>query len=921
MNFKLLFLSFLLCATTLLMAQKHTFSGVVTDAETKEPLLGANIWLGTTGTVTDFDGFYSIQLVNGTYEAQISYVGYEKQTTTVTIAGSDVVLNVAMEGSQMLKEVMVTADIARARETPVAFSNITPIQLQEELAAQELPMVLNSTPGAYATQTGGGDGDARITIRGFNQRNVAVMLDGIPVNDMENGWVYWSNWFGLDLVTQRMQVQRGLGASKLSVPSVGGTINILTKGIDNDKSLKISQEVGNNGFLRSTFGLNTGRLKGGWGISAAGSYKTGDGWVDATFTEGYFYYLRIDKKLGNHLISLSGFGAPQEHGQRPFTTEIAFVDADYARELGVPEESISDPNTGLTYYDRGRRYNEHWGYRDGEVFSTRKNYYHKPQFSLRHSWQANEKLFWSNIAYLSIGNGGGTAPGSSSDGSQSLQRFDNGLYDIEGAIEANQLISPFRPEPVSDRILRSSINNHFWYGFLSTLSYNLSPNVSLSGGLDGRYYRGDHYREIYDLLGGDYFIFRPVLSNQPRNQYQIDVNKKLYEGDKIFYDYSSFVRSAGLFGQMEWKKDDWTAFVNVSTAISGYSIEDYMRSKVVELPDTTLFVSYDKPLTHNDVTYTVDSPEAQNQKVDWINLPSFTFKMGASRKLGNHHNVFFNTGYLSKAQRFNNVINTQRYVAFNEYKNERIIGLELGYGYTSPVFSANVNIYNTSWQNKPLESAPTVPIPNADGTIDEDSERVAINVPGIDALHQGFEADFAFKPSKKITFEGLISLGNWRWTSSEVAEIYFDGRLIRSYEFDATGVHVGDAAQTQLGGLLRYEPIKGLYFSLRGTFFDNNYSDFQPEDLKPESNSARRDSWKLPDYMLYNFHAGYNFRINKTKMGLRFNVLNLFDTVYLSDARNNDDFNERPTADFDAKSASVNFGQGRRWTTALSVEF
>ena len=104
-------------------------------------------------------------------------------------------------------------------------------------------MVLNSTPGVYATQQGGGDGDARITIRGFNQRNVAVMIDGIPVNDMENGWVYWSNWFGLDAVTSNIQVQRGLGASKIAIPSVGGTMNLLTKGIDSRKGGSINRKL------------------------------------------------------------------------------------------------------------------------------------------------------------------------------------------------------------------------------------------------------------------------------------------------------------------------------------------------------------------------------------------------------------------------------------------------------------------------------------------------------------------------------------------------------------------------------------------------------------------------------------------------------------------------------------------------------
>ena len=194
------------------------------------------------------------------------------------------------------------SDFARSRETPVAFSNISPKQIEEELANQDIPLILNNTPGVYATQSGGGDGDARISIRGFNQRNIAVLIDGVPVNDMENGWVYWSNWFGLDIMTKTIQVQRGLGASKLAIPAVGGTLNILTKGVDNVKKTIFSENIGNNGLLRTTIGHNSGKLKNGWGYSIAGSYKRGNGWVDQTWTEGFFYYLKLEKKIKNHKI-------------------------------------------------------------------------------------------------------------------------------------------------------------------------------------------------------------------------------------------------------------------------------------------------------------------------------------------------------------------------------------------------------------------------------------------------------------------------------------------------------------------------------------------------------------------------------------------------------------------------------------------
>ena len=73
---------------------------------------------------------------------------------------------------------------------------------------QEFPEVLNTTPSVYATKSGGGFGDSKINIRGFAQENIAVMINGVPVNDMENGAVYWSNWAGLSDVTSAMQVQR-----------------------------------------------------------------------------------------------------------------------------------------------------------------------------------------------------------------------------------------------------------------------------------------------------------------------------------------------------------------------------------------------------------------------------------------------------------------------------------------------------------------------------------------------------------------------------------------------------------------------------------------------------------------------------------------------------------------------------------------
>ena len=130
-------------------------------------------------------------------------------------------VNFYIGASQEYREIKVIGNLAGSQNVPVAVTKIPLQKITEELGSRDLPMLLNGTPGVYATQQGGGDGDARINVRGFDQRNVGVMIDGVPVNDMENGAVYWSNWFGLDAITAQMQVQRGLGATKIAMPSIG----------------------------------------------------------------------------------------------------------------------------------------------------------------------------------------------------------------------------------------------------------------------------------------------------------------------------------------------------------------------------------------------------------------------------------------------------------------------------------------------------------------------------------------------------------------------------------------------------------------------------------------------------------------------------------------------------------------------------
>ena len=151
----------------------------------------------------------------------------------------------------------VTASVAVSRKTPVAVTVIDPVVIENKLSSQEFPEILKSTPGIYATKQGGGFGDARFNLRGFENENVAVMINGVPMNEMEWGGIYWSNWSGLSDVTRSMQVQRGLGASKVAAPSVGGSVNIITNTTDVKAGGGVSYALGNDGYNKIAFNVST----------------------------------------------------------------------------------------------------------------------------------------------------------------------------------------------------------------------------------------------------------------------------------------------------------------------------------------------------------------------------------------------------------------------------------------------------------------------------------------------------------------------------------------------------------------------------------------------------------------------------------------------------------------------------------------
>ena len=954
----ILFFTFISFSSFIFSQTGGEIKGTIKDNATGETIIGASVLIGEgKGVVTDINGNFDLKTDStGQYTLTVSYVGYQPQKQKIKVGAKPVTFNFNLQ-TTTLSEVEVVADVAKNRETPVAFSNISSKQIQEELGTRDLPMILNSTPGVYATEQGGGSGDARINIRGFDQPNVAVMVDGIPVNDMENGQVYWSNWDGLGDITQTMQVQRGLGASKLAIPSVGGTINIITKGIDQKFGASIKQEVNDFGLYKTSFGFNSGQLKGGWGVTLGGSRKWGTEWADGTYTDAWSYYGKIQKRFKKQLFSFSANGAPQSHGQRYDLLPIGIYSKKLSDKLGANTDSVyaHSQYTTPTQGERGLKYNPNWGQltddggtssgtigffpksKHGDVFNERVNYFHKPQFNFSHFWTPNDKLTVSTVVYLSIGHGGGTAlkispiPRDSTNGLENAQS----IYDVNRQSNPNTIYNS--TEHPSNNYLRTANNDHIWYGVISSWNYKVNKNISTLFGIDMRNYKGSHYQSVYNLMGGDYAIDNSN-NNQPKGLYFGDPNSQnsvKHVGDKVSYYNDAKVMWGGLFGQAEYKKNKWSTFITASVAETGYQRIDYFKKKDLVINGNTFSqaigwgdsfyyngtdhitaTSSSTVTMHGDTTfvktggvtksivnakpYTIDSKEARfaTTKQKWY--MGYTFKGGANYNISDNQNIFMNIGYLNMAPLMSSVFDNNN----NEYlniKNQYVYAIEGGYGFKHQKFAVNVNLYYTIWQNQPL----TLSGPGPNGT-------VYFNILGLNALHKGIEIDFLYKLLKNLEFQGVVSLGDWKNTSGSTVDVVDgNGVLIERVDFSAKNVHVGNAAQKQLVGNLRYTLFKNLYLKPRFTYFAKNYAFFNPLQLTGENKD--RDSWKMPNYGLLDMFVGYDFKYSKLRFTLTAGVVNILNTVYISDATNG--------ANFDASTVGVYLGLGRRFNMGLQVKF
>lgn len=223
------------------------------------------------------------------------------------------------EKTYKLAPIIVTAQLAKERQSPVTFSNMPDSMISSQFAFQDIPSVLSQLPSVTQySESGEGIGYSYITMRGFDQRRISIMVNGVPQNDPEDHNVYWIDAPDLQASTQSIQVQRGAGNEFYGAPAIGGSINLETMNHANERELNFTLGMGSTssgGYTRRySTTLSSGLFGDKYSVYAHLAKNMTDGYRQDSWVDLDSYFLNATRYDDNVTTELNFYGGPISDG-------------------------------------------------------------------------------------------------------------------------------------------------------------------------------------------------------------------------------------------------------------------------------------------------------------------------------------------------------------------------------------------------------------------------------------------------------------------------------------------------------------------------------------------------------------------------------------------------------------------------------
>ncbi len=846
-------------------AQTVQVSGIVTNAKDGSPIEGVIVSVNESSVskATDIDGVYWLAVPASALELVFSYDG--------TIIHKEELKGRSIINVELDLEIVSPSGISKPAPstTPVVTLSISDFETDEEI--HDVSGLLQGSRDVFLSTAGYTFGSARFRVRGYDSEYSTVLINGVPMNDPETGRTYYSTWGGLNDAMRNTVNTIGLAASEVVFGDISGTNNIIVRASESRPGTQISYSSANRNYRnRMMFTHSTGMMEDRWGLTISASRRWAqEGYVEGTFYDAYAYFITTERQFNkNHSFGFTVFGTPTRSGRSGLSVQEAY-------DL-----------TGNQYY------NPNWGYQNGKVRNSRVSNFHKPMMILSHFGKYGNTTVNTSAVY-SFGRGGNTAlnwynapdprpdyyrylPSYYQDDEYQYNRLTNlwknnkefrqinwdhfyfanskNLFSPDSSITGNR----------SKYIVEERRTDHSQWIFNSNARHNLSKNITLTGGANLSFYKGFQFKEMNDLLGGDWWIDVDQFAERDFDDptfYQNDLNnpnRLIKEGERFGYDFVANINQMDFFAQSEFSFTKVDFFV--ATNINHTTFWRTGNMKNGRFPDNSF---------------------GDSEKQKFLN---YGLKGGITYKITGRHYVTLNGAYLTRAPYFRDAFISSRVRdhVIDDLTNETVFTGDINYVIRAPKIKSRITAYYTEFLDQTWNRS-----------YYHEGYRTFINyiMKGVNTKHVGAELGIEVNVTPQLSVNAVGAWGHYTYNSRPNVTIARDNNyelLAENRTVYFKNYMLGGFPQMAASAGFRYNSTRFWFIGSSFNFYGKTYIDPNPDRRTEEALKGLVVSdpqWdkvleqeKLNDSYTLDAFAGKSWRIAREyTLELSLNVSNMLN--------------------------------------------
>ena len=747
-------------------------------------------------------------------------------------------------------------------------------------ASDNISGLLNSSMDVFYRTAAYEFSSSFFKVRGLDSDNAIVHINGIKMNKLYNGRPQWSNWGGLNDVLRNQELSNGSIPLKYNFGGILGSNNINIRASEYGEGGRITYSSSNRSYsnrLMATY--NSGMLEKGWAYSLSIGRRWGnEGYQDASFYDSNSAFLSVQKIFNNkHSLNLAAIYAPNRRGK-------------------------VSPNTQEVYDLKGIKYNEYWGYQDGEKRNSRVKRVVEPIILLNHDWTIDENSsLETSFGYqfgemgnsrLDYAGGANPSPAYYQDLPSYFLADTNGP-DYEGAYIAQENFvnnGQINWNRIYDANLTNNQSNlnaaYVLYEdrvddtqLTVNSAYNreINENIKITTSVNYRNLVSDNFAEITDMLGG--YSYSNIDSFDNLDYNLLSPNSVVSHGDKFKYHYEMNAEELSLFSMINF------TFNKLEFYLAGdITNTTYQRDGIFE----------------NEANAGNSSGLGEEIKFD-----GYGFKAGITYKFSGKHILDFNSAYLQKAPSIRNTFTNSRVnhnvvgsdvnglINNSPITEEKIMSFDANYIFRTPIFTGRLTGFYSE-----VKDANEISFYYADGLVGfaDDSEFIQEILQGIDKKYLGVEFGVEAQIIPTVKLKGAASIGQYTYDNNPYLYLGADNNTVAVGPSNLENYKIAGGPQKAYSVGFEYRDPDYWFIGVTSNFFTNTYLDVSPltrtqnfylaQDGLPfndyDINTARDllKQEKFDDYMVVNMIGGKSWKIDDYYVGFFASINNILDQKY-----------------------------------------